>query len=123
MGWLSNGLDDGWGVVGLDQGSILDNSLLDSVSKDWGHNIGFAVHNGGALVGHGSWDAVDMLSYFGDDWLFNDGNSGVNFDQSLARDHLFLECGQGDGCSEAWFQMSIVGQGGNETAWGSNSDG
>lgn len=107
-------------MVGLDQRSGFNVGLLNSMSEDWGHDIGLAVDNGGALVGDGGWDTVDMLSYFGHDWLLNNGNTGLNLNKGLAGDHLLLECGQWDRSVDTW---SGIGQGGNQATWGSSDHG
>lgn len=38
---------------------------------------------------------MDLVSNFGDVGLLNNGDSGLNFDESAAGDHLLLDVGDG----------------------------
>lgn len=96
---LSVGLDDRGGLVRPDDGLGWDDALGYTVGKDRGHNVGLAVHNSRALVGHGSGHMGHMITDLGHVGLFNDRNAGMHLGVGVSRDDLLPVGGQGKGVS------------------------
>lgn len=96
---LSIGLDDRRGLVGPDDGLRWDDALGYTVGKDRGHNVGLAVHNSGALVGHGSGHMGHMITDLGHVGLLNDRNAGVHLGVGVSRDDLLPVSRQGKSVS------------------------
>lgn len=107
---LSDGLHDGRGLVGPDDGLGGNNVLGNTLGQDRGNDIGTVVDNGRALVGDGSWDTVDMFSDLGNVGLFNDGHTGLHLDEGVSGVDLLLVRGHGNRCmhtGQGW-SISVV---------------
>lgn len=120
-----DGLDDGRLLVGLVDGSSLDDVLLDSMGEDGGDDL-LAVHDRAALVGHSGGDVVDMLSNLGHVGLLNDGHLGMHLGVGTSGDDVLLHMGDGvagvAGSDQRGLPVGVVASSGNTSHDGGNND-